>query len=319
MDRLALNSGRGLACKEFVQRVYFYTPTIKRYQTVEYRNKTYPFFVPVSVTGKRCLLNCQHCRGILLESMYTATSPAKLYQLALKLEKEGCQGMLISGGADLNGEVPLVRFLSVLARIKKELGFKIAVHTGLVSQKLADGLAEAGVDVAMIDIIGDDETIRKVYHLDASVEDYECSLKYLVERGVKTSPHVVIGLHYGRLVGEEHALRIISRYKIASLVLVVLNPLSNTPMANVTPPSPHKVYNIFLQARMMFPEVPILLGCARPGGRYRLIIDKYALQAGLNGIAYPAEGVVSYAKKMGLESTFSEWCCSLIFEEFKEV
>jgi hypothetical protein len=87
-------------------------------------------------------------------------------------------------------------------------------------------------------------------------------------------------------------------------------------MAKVNPPSPRKLYNIFLQVREMFPQVPLLLGCARPGGEHRLITDKYALQAGLNGIAYPAEGIFSYAKKIGFRPTFSEYCCSLIFEEF---
>ncbi|MEA1964995.1 MAG: radical SAM protein [Candidatus Aerophobetes bacterium] len=316
MDGIALNSAWRLARQNFGNRVYFYAPTIKRYQTAEYQNRDSPFFVPVSVTGRRCRLNCQHCRGIMLESMYAATSPKKLYQLAVRLKEKGCRGMLISGGAAPNGEVPLIKFLSIIAQIKKELGFKIAVHTGLVSSELADGLAEANIDAAMIDIIGDDNTIREVYHLDASVDNYEYSLKYLVERSVKTSPHVVIGLHYGELLGEERALKIISRYKIASLVLVVLNPLPHTPMARIHPPSLEKLCNIFIKARTIFPEIPILLGCARPGGKYRLKIDKYALQSGLNGIAYPAEGILSYAKEIGLKPTFSEYCCSLIFEEF---
>jgi len=316
MDGIALNSAWRLARQNFGNRVYFYAPTIKRYQTAEYQNRDYPFFVPVSVTGRKCYLNCQHCRGIMLESMYAATSPKKLYQLAIRLKEEGCQGMLISGGANLNGEVPLIKFLPIIARIKKELEFKIVVHTGLVSPELAEGLAEVHIDAAMMDIIGDDDTIRKVYHLNASVDDYEHSLKYLVERGVKTSPHIVIGLHYGKLLGEERALKIASGYKIASLVLVVLNPLPHTPMAKIQPPTPEELCNIFVKARTMFPEVPILLGCARPGGKYRLKIDKYALQAGLNGIAYPGEGILSYAKEMGLKPTFSEYCCSLVFEEF---
>lgn len=316
MDEVSLNSAWEIARQKFGHRIYFYAPTIKRYQTTGYRNRDYPFFVPVSVTGKKCCLNCKHCQGVLLESMYQATSPQKLFQLADRLRKKGCGGMLISGGASLKGEVPLTAFLPAIAQIKKELGFKIAVHTGLVSKELAEGLAEANVDAALIDIIGNDETIREIYSLDACVDDYENSLGYLVERGVKTSPHVVLGLHYGRLLGEERALEIASTYRINSLVLVVLNPLSHTPMAEVRPPEPEKLYYIFIKARMMFPEVPILLGCARPGGRYRLRIDKYALRAGVNGIAYPAEDAIFYAKKMGLKPVFSEYCCSLVFEEF---
>jgi hypothetical protein len=167
----------------------------------------------------------------------------------------------------------------------------------------------------MLDIIGSDDTIEKVYHLKASVADYENSLKNLVDRGVNVSPHVVVGLHYGEILGEYKALEIISRYSIASLVLVVLTPLCNTPMVEIIPPSIEEMKGIFAAAREMFPSTPILLGCARPGGKYRLQLDRLALDMGINGIAYPAEGVVQYASQKGLSPVFSEYCCSFIFEE----
>ena len=298
-----------------IRNVYFYAPSIKRYETDEYVNKRYPFFVPVSITGTKCRLNCDHCRKTILESMYEAQEPESLYSLALRLKKRGCKGLLVSGGADVNGSVPLTRFAPVMARLKRELGFKIAVHTGLVDEKMADALGEACIDSAMVDMIGSDETIRDVYHLKASVADYENSLKSLVDRNVRVSPHVVVGLHYGTILGEYNALEIISRYDIASLVLVVLTPLCNTPMVEVTPPSIQEMKGIFAAAREMFPSTPILLGCARPGGEYRLRLDKLALDMGMNGIAYPAEGVVQYANDSGLNPVFSEYCCSYIFEE----
>ena len=298
-----------------MRNVYFYAPTIKRYETDEYVNKQYPFFVPVSVTGTKCRLNCDHCRGIILESMYQAQEPELLYKLALRLKERGCRGLLVSGGAEINGSVPLTEFTPVMARLKRELGFKMAVHTGLVDEEMADALSEACIDSAMVDIIGSDETIRDVYHLKASVYDYEKSLRNLVDRNVKVSPHVVVGLHHGRVLGEYNALGIISRYDIASLVLVVLTPLCNTPMVEVIPPSIEEMRSIFAAARSMFPSTPILLGCARPGGKYRLQLDKLALDMGINGIAYPAEGVVQYASEKRLNPVFSEYCCSFIFEE----
>lgn len=297
------------------RNVYFYAPTIKRYETDEYVNKRYPFFVPVSVTGTKCRLNCDHCRGIILESMYEAQDPESLYSLALKLKDRGCKGLLISGGAGVDGSVPLTKFAPMMARLKRELGFKMAVHTGLVDEEMADALSGACIDSAMVDVIGSDETIREVYHLKASVADYENSLKNLVERDVKVSPHVVVGLHYGRILGEYNALEIISRYDIASLVLVVLTPMCNTPMVEVIPPSVEEMEGILITAREMFPSTPILLGCARPGGKYRLQLDKAALDIGINGIAYPAEGVVRYATEKGLTPVFSEYCCSFIFDE----
>jgi Uncharacterized homolog of biotin synthetase len=40
------------------------------------------------------------------------------------------------------------------------------------------------------------------------------------------------------------------------------------------------------------PETEIMLGCARPLGWIQKEIDPLAIDAGLNGIAYPAEGTV---------------------------
>jgi uncharacterized radical SAM superfamily protein len=297
------------------RNVYFYAPTIKKYETDEYSNKQYPFFVPASVTGTKCRLNCDHCRGIILESMYKTQDPGSLYNLALSLKEQGCKGLLVSGGAEINGSVPLKEFAPVMARVKYELGFKMAVHTGLVDQETADALSKACIDSAMIDIIGSDETIRDVYHLKATIADYENSLKNLVDMGIRVSPHVVIGLHYGKILGEYNALEMISRYNIASLVLVVLTPMRNTPMISIAPPDLEEVGNILATARNMFPSTYISLGCARPGGDYRFKLDKKALDMGINGIAYPAEGIVKYAMEKGLTPVFSEYCCSLYSEQ----
>ncbi len=140
-------------------------------------------------------------------------------------------------------------------------------------------------------------------------------LRNLAKRNIKVSPHVVAGLHYGEIAGEYKALEIISRYDIASLVLVVLTPMCYTPMAEVVPPSLEEMKEIFTIAREMFPDTPILLGCARPAGKYRLELDKAALDIGLDGIAYPSEGMGQYATEKGLTPVFSEYCCSFIFEE----
>ena len=78
-------------------------------------------------------------------------------------------------------------------------------------------------------------------------------------------PHIVIGLHYGRLLGEGVALDICARHAIASLVLVVVMPFYARPGTFVAP-EPTDVGRIFLAARRRLPDKPVLLGCARPAG-----------------------------------------------------
>ena len=188
---------------------------------------------------------------------------------------------------------------------------KVIVHSGVVSPELAQGLAGAGVDGVMLDIIGANETIREVYHLDLTVEDFDRSLALLADAGLRIIPHIVLGLHYGRFLGEHQALEMLTRYPVSTLILVVLVPLTGTPMAHIPPPSPREVADFFATARVAAPATTINLGCARPLGPVKTELDQAAIDLGLNGIAYPADGAIEYARSRGLEPRLFEYCCSL--------
>jgi uncharacterized radical SAM superfamily protein len=310
----ALTRGWEVGRANFGNGIHFYAPSLKHYETSGFRNSDQPFFVPVSVTGSSCRLKCEHCRAHILKTMHEAKSPDQLLDFGRRLEAQGGRGLLISGGSLADGTVPLMEYVGTIRQLR-QMGLKIAVHTGLVDRELASGLADAGTDIAMIDIIGDDETIRNVYHLEADTADFERSLALLTESGVETAPHVVIGLDFGKIKGERRALEMISRYPVTSLVLVVLMSHAGTPMSGVRAPAPAEIGDMFMEARLMFPTTPVLLGCARPVGDHKVMTDALALKAGLNGIAYPAEGIIELAVEMGLEPSFSEQCCALIYQE----
>jgi uncharacterized radical SAM superfamily protein len=57
-------------------------------------------------------------------------------------------------------------------------------------------------------------------------------------------------------------------------------------------------------------STPVLLGCARPFGPAKEAIDRLALEVGLDAIAYPAEGIVGQAERMGVSHEFEETCCA---------
>ncbi|MEM2110118.1 MAG: radical SAM protein, partial [Candidatus Odinarchaeota archaeon] len=210
-------------CHEEV--INFYAPSILKYDTEGFEKNGEGVFQSVSVTGRRCLLMCEHCKGRLLESMHSATTPEELLKLGKNLFKKGARGLLISGGSDMNGAVPLTPFINAIGELHRHLGMKIAVHTGLIDYSTAKALKEAGVESAMIDIIGDTETIREIYHLDKKPGDFEKALKALTKAGLDVSPHIVVGLNKGRIVGELKALEIITRSKAENIVIVALKPL----------------------------------------------------------------------------------------------
>jgi hypothetical protein len=55
----------------------------------------------------------------------------------------------------------------------------------------------------------------------------------------------------------------------------------------------------------------VLLGCARPPGLHKRAVDAYAVMAGLDGIAFPADGVVGVARAIGRPFHQEHACCSI--------
>jgi uncharacterized radical SAM superfamily protein len=296
----------------------FYAPGLKRWQTSEWVPANPRRFLPVSVTGSACALCCDHCQAKALDAMVSVRADQDLFTLAARLRQRGSEGLLVSGGSTRAGGVPLLAHLGHIRRIREELGMKVIVHSGLVSPELAAGLAASGVDGVMLDIIGADETLRDVYHLDLTVADVDRSLRLLSGQGLRIIPHIVLGLHYGRFLGEHRALEMLLCYPVSTLILVVLVPLVGTPMAKLPPPRVDQVADFFATARLAAPATTINLGCARPLGAVKRELDQAAVDLGLNGIAYPADGAIEYARSRGLTPRLFEYCCSLTWSGAQE-
>ncbi len=298
--------------RNFGDRIVFHAPGLKNYRTTEYDCHDASEFVAVSVTGEACSLNCEHCKTGVLKGMHDLPSvDQSLYGLCSRLHDQGARGVLISGGSDRKGRVPLKKHITDMVRIRHELGMTIRIHPGLPDEETCSRLADADIDGAMIDVIGHDKTIREVYHLDTDVGEYDAVLERLERYGIPCVPHIVMGLHFGRMLGEEYALEMICRHEFKLLVLVILMPLSGTPMAAIQPPSLSEITEFFDQARGRLPDRPVMLGCARPLGKAKVLIDRAAIDSGLNGIAYPAEGIVEYARHRGLSPEFVNACCGV--------
>lgn len=312
LERL-IEESRELSWRYHGRKIRFYAPGFVHYETPYFCSSPHAF-PSISITDRRCALRCKHCQGRILETMIPATTPEELIEVCKNVKKRGGVGCLISGGCLPDGSVPLDGFVDAIAEVKRRLGLTVVVHTGLISGVTARGLRWAGVDAALIDVIGSDETIREVYRLDAGVDDYERSLRALCEAGIPTVPHVLVGLHYGRLRGELRSLEMIAKYEPAAVIVIALIPIEGTPMGKVEPPSPEDVLRVLVAARFMLPRgTPLVLGCARPRGEHRARTDRSAVRAGVNAIAFPSVGAIRLAEEMGLETSFSPLCCSQAF------
>lgn len=292
-------------------RMKFYAPALKRFETPEWAPAKAPHFAAISLTGADCALQCNHCKAKVLETMYPARRPHELWDLAVRLTELGTRGALITGGSARNGVVPFIPHFEVMKRIKTELGWRIVVHSGVADDRLIAGFAEVGVDGALVDVPPSVAAIRDVLNLALTPAHYLAMIDRLVEAGVRVTPHVVLGMHRGRIDGETEVLDRLAGSGIAALILVVLMPLPDTPLQAVQPPTPEALAPLFLHARHRFADIPVVLGCARPGGRHKQLTDRMAIRAGFNGIAYPAAGVIAVATDAGLTPELHEVCCSL--------
>jgi uncharacterized radical SAM superfamily protein len=292
--------------------IRFSTPTFKSYSSCDVGGCGKNAFPAFSITAGACGLDCDHCQAKILEPMIPATSPAMLEEkVRAMVAGEDLRGFLLSGGSNRRNEIPYDRYLPVIERLKRDFPhLKVAIHSALTDARRAKAMESAGVDTAMMDVIGAEETIRQVYHLDRPVEHFEATLEALCATRMEVVPHIVIGLHYGRILGEARALEIVARHRIHSLVLVVIMPFYARPGTFATPAT-SDVGRIFLAARRRIADREVLLGCARPAGMHRRVTDAYAVAAGLDGIAFPADGALAVASALGRPVVQEHACCSV--------
>jgi len=285
------------------KRLTFYVPGMIRCNGISGR------YQAVSITGGHCALQCDHCRGRLLSSMIWAATPDALLDTCLRLARHGNHGVLISGGCDERGCLPWDAFIPALREIKDRTDLFVSIHSGLVDRAVAQRLKEAGVDQALIDVIGNDETYRRTCHVPFGISRIISSLEALRQAELDIVPHIVFGLCNGDIVGERSAIRIISQLDVRQMVIVSLMNSTAAYGAHFTYPAAESIADLIAEARFAMPDVLISLGCARQRGNRT--IELLAIDAGVNRMALPSEEAVERAEEYGLEIRYQETCCSV--------
>jgi uncharacterized radical SAM superfamily protein len=288
--------------------ITFYLPGMIRYGQMR---GLYP---ALSLTGDRCWLQCEHCKGLLLKPMIGVPSPKALMEKCLNLARSGRLGVLLSGGSDPEGRLPWKEFNQGISYIRSDTNLFISIHSGFLDFDTAFALKEAGVDQALIDVMGDEETATTIYHLDGLQRVID-SLENLFAAGLDVVPHIVAGLMYGAIQGEYEALRIIRPFEPSCLVIVALTPLKGTPMSDISSPLPIEIARLIATARLMMPHTPISLGCERPRTREGQLTEELAIYAGITRMAVWSKKTVDLAISLGLKPRFQPTCCSVPYRE----
>jgi uncharacterized radical SAM superfamily protein len=298
-----LKKARILSWDRHGKQITFYLPGMFHYYG---RRGEYP---AISITGSDCALQCDHCMATTLQPMIPALTPDKLIEKALSLAEKGAHGILISGGCDLEGRLPWAHFIPAIRQIKEQTDLFISVHCGILDYGTARNLKDAGIDQALIDVIGDDETYRKIYHVDFGISRILHSMVSLKRAGIPIIPHVVCGLYYGKMRSEKKALEYISTFDVDMVVIVSLMTIPGTPLWGIQSPQAEEVADIIAEARIMMPDAKIGLGCARQRGDIPMEI--LAIDAGVNRMALPSKEALTHAADYQLELRFQKTCCSV--------
>ncbi|HCJ11085.1 MAG TPA: radical SAM protein, partial [Clostridiales bacterium] len=232
----------------------------------------------VSVTGTACAVRCAHCGGHYLRGML---SPAEASRLAAsgggRLAGRRVRSFLVSGGCRPDGAVPLLEHEGLL----EELGRagRLNLHAGLVrTEEQARALARHAAAVSL-DFTVDQQTIDEVYGF-RGVKALDFVRAYELLSGfVPVTPHVLVGLHGGRVRGEGEAVRVLASLGARAVVFLVFIPTRGSRFEGVEPPPVGEVLRVLDGAREALPDASIVLGCMRPKGSYREKLDTAAVRA----------------------------------------
>ena len=256
-------------------------------------------FPAVSVTGGACDLMCDHCRGAHLRNMAPAAGPGGILKKASEVKKSGGTGLLISGGCDLSGRVPLLRLAGEM-REAAAMGLELNVHAGLVNAEEARRLVACGVSVFSVDVHQDPAVIRNVLHLSRGPEAYAETIDAIIGAGGRVVPHITAGFGTADLMFSAELLR--SR-NIMEATLLALVPAEGTEVHAHLP----REAVIEAASMLMGRGFSVTLGCMR---RRDHLLEIGCIEAGVRKIANPSARTIRWASDNGFEVTETRKCCS---------
>jgi len=264
-------------------------------------------FPSVSVTGPRCNLQCPHCMGIPLSSMADASVPGTLTAIAKDIAGSGGTGLLLSGGCDSRGRVPLSQYCEEISAIKETTQLLINAHVGYADPEDLGRLVDAGIDSFSVNFPLSDRFGEECLQVGNALERYRSTVEALRALGSKRIvPHTLTGL---ATRGEEIAgLRFLAGEGVDRLVIIAFTPLMGTPLEASHPTNEERIVWFAERAREHLPKAQIVLGCMRPRGY--IAGETHLMRDTVDGIVLPAP-----AAEKALEGEVKierfEGCCAL--------
>jgi len=259
-------------------------------------------FPAVSVTGTGCDLMCEHCKGAHLKGMMHIGGPEDMIRLVDRLAASGGSGMLVSGGCDNSGRVPVLRMEGAII-YAADRGLKVNVHTGFIDKRDAARLVAAGVSAFSVDVHQDPEIIRDVLHLNAGPDAYADTIDSIIAAGGRPVAHLTVGFGTADLVMSAELVR---SKGLRDVILLALVPTKGTVTEDSLISEDAVVDSVRMLIGMGF---NVTLGCMRP--RVHRNLEVRCIQAGVRNIANPSRSTRSWAAENGFKVIEKRTCCCI--------
>jgi len=276
--------------------------------------QVWPKFPSISMSGNTCKLSCKHCNHTYLNDMENIKNNNDLVVKCKQFVDNNFVGFLLSGGCDENGRMlNLRKLLPGIEKIKNETDLVIKLHAGIVDKELAEDIVSSGVDIASVEVVGANESIKEIFNFNASTDSYKKTLQHLDDAGMPfIVPHICIGLHKGKLLGEYNAIKIIEESCDPSvLVMIVFRPTKNTVLEKCDSANINDISSVITETKKTFKKKDISLGCIRPRNKFRNEIELAALESGVSRMEIPSKKTLNTAKSKGYEIKRISACCAL--------
>ena len=265
-----------------------------------------------SVSANDRITESESDKGGVLIGKKDKASVAEARQTSVK-------GILISGGFDSLGRLPLdERILPELKEVKNKYGreIKVFMHLGFTDRQTAESLCECGIDGVLVNIFSDKHAIEEIYNLKGCGPDmFYRNARLLKEFGLRVSPHLIIGLGAAGLSGEYHSVKEIAEAGADSCVFVIAKNTSGKDKPMLPEVKSLDVVKLFEYAKSIMPDIPVVLGCARPHGQEFEKMEIELLKLGIDVIAFPSERTLDYAKDNNYSFHFEEQCCAFLINQ----
>ncbi|MGB9695297.1 MAG: hypothetical protein ACP5SB_06180 [Caldisericaceae bacterium] len=284
------------------------------------------FFYPsrrtltLSLTGTYCALHCDHCNAQYLKGMSDKNTVLRI----LREHPHKYESILVSGGSTEEGKVPILEHLDFIKEVHS-MGLKLNFHTGLLNEKEIRAI-EPYAERVSFDFVYSDHVVKDIYHLSENKkEDFEKT--YLLMRRIlgghiendlgypssRVVPHLTIGLDCGKVSTDDFdAIDELAVIKPTLLIIDVFIPTKGTPFESCPEPSAEDALRVIEKAKRKLTKTTLFLGCMRPFGAFRNIVDVKSYEIGVKGFVMPSRVLIDKVRQAGEEVVTREECCALV-------